>query len=314
MCPDRDVANRIFIAVKMWLRERLNLEISPEKSKITNLRKKSSEFLGITIKAVIKGRKRVASSSIKPEAIIKIMAKGKKLIKQIQKYPTPTNIGLYNSYILGIQNYYRIATNSNLDFGDIGYYLYLRSKTRWRSIVSNKGSPDRIYRERYKGYKRKKTYIHGRIIYPMTCCRNKKPMCFSKKINKYTLEGREHIHKKIEKISEDEFLYLINNPIKNRSIEYNDNRISLFSAQQGKCRILKVRLLVNEFHCHHIQAIQNGGTDKYRNLVIFHPDIHRLVHATKSETIHQLLVKLKLSSEQIKKVNQFRLKVENLVM
>jgi len=56
MCPTRDVAERMFVAVKLWLKERLNLEISPEKSKITNLRKKSSEFLGFKIKAVVKGR------------------------------------------------------------------------------------------------------------------------------------------------------------------------------------------------------------------------------------------------------------------
>jgi len=88
MCRTREAAERMFIAVKLWLKERLNLEISPEKSKITNLRKKSSEFLGFKIKAVVKGMKRVANSNIKPSAIIKIMAKGKELIKKIQKNPT----------------------------------------------------------------------------------------------------------------------------------------------------------------------------------------------------------------------------------
>lgn len=314
MCRTREVADRIFIAVKMWLRERLHLEISKDKSKITNLRKKHSEFLGITIKAVVKGEKRIASSKIKTDAIAKIMANGKRLIKRIQKYPTQANIALYNSYVLGTQNYYRIATNSNLDFGDIGYYLHLRIKTRWRSIATNKGSPDRVYSERYIGYNRKKVYVHGQIIYPMACCRNKKPMCFSKKINKYTPEGREHIHRKIDKVSVDEFFYLVNNPIEKRSIEYNDNRVSLFSAQRGKCRILKIRLTVHEFHCHHIEPLNKGGTDKYRNLVILHPDIHRLIHATQPKTIHQLTAKFNLSKEQIDKINQLRLKVGNAVM
>jgi hypothetical protein len=72
MCRTRDEAERMFIAVKFWLKERLNLEISPEKSKITNLRKKPSEFLGFKIKAVVKGMKRVANSTIKPKAIVKI--------------------------------------------------------------------------------------------------------------------------------------------------------------------------------------------------------------------------------------------------
>jgi RNA-directed DNA polymerase len=294
MCRTRDEAERIFIAVKMWLKERLRLEISPNKSKITNLRKKTSEFLGFSIKAVIKGKKRVANSRIKSETIKEIMAKGKKLIKQIQKHPTQKNVGLYNSYILGTQNYYRIATNSNLDFNKIGYYLDRIAKVRWGKLASNKGSPDKVYMERYKGYSRKKMYVNGKIIYPISACKTKNAMCFSKKINKFTKEGRETIHKIVEEISEFEFIYMVEHPIENRSIEYNDNRISLFSAQCGNCRILKTRLSVNDFHCHHIKPQKHGGNDKYKNLVVFHPDIHRLIHATESDTIHQLLAKLNL--------------------
>ena len=314
MCRTRDEAERIFIAAKKWLKERLHLEISPDKSKITNLRKKTSEFLGFQIKAVVKGEKRVANSRVKSDAVIRIMAKGKELIKKIQKHPTQNNIGIYNSYVLGTQNYYRIATHSNLNFRQIGYYLDRIAKIRWRSIVTNKGSPDKVYKEKYKGYDKKKSYIGNKIIYPMSCCRTKNAMNFSNKVNKYMPEGRELIHKQVEKVSEQEFLYLVKNPIANLSIEYNDNRISLFSAQCGKCRILKVRLFVKNFHCHHVKSIQDGGNDKYRNLVIFHPDIDRLIHATKSDTIHQLLVKLNLSSQQIEKVNQFRLKVGNVVI
>jgi len=156
MCRTRDEAERIFIAVKKWLQERLNLEVSPEKSKITNLRKKSSEFLGFSIKAVVKGNKRVANSKIKPDAVRKIIAKGKELIKKIQKHTTSQNIGLYNSYVLGTQNYYRIATHCNLDFSRIGYQLDRMAKTRWKSIATNKGSPSKLYLEKYKGYDKKK--------------------------------------------------------------------------------------------------------------------------------------------------------------
>jgi RNA-directed DNA polymerase len=314
MCRTRDEAERIFIAVKMWLKERLKLEISSDKSKITNLRKNRSEFLGFSIKAVVKGMKKVANSKIKAEAITQIMAKGKKLIKKIQKKSGQMNIGLYNSYVLGIQNYYRIATHSNLDFRKIGYYLDRIAKIRWRLIATNKGSPSKVYLERYKGYKKKKSYIAGKIIYPMSCCKTRSAMNFSAKVNKYTKEGREIIHRKVEKVSIREFIYLVEHPIENRSVEYNDNRISLFSAQCGKCRILGVRLNVNKFHCHHMKRIADGGDDKYSNLVIFHVDIHRLIHATKSDTIHELLVKLDLSTKQINQVNQFRLKVGNTVI
>jgi len=351
MCRTREVAERIFIAVRLWLKERLYLEINPDKSQITNLRKKTSEYLGFAIKAVVKGKKRVANSKIKSSAVMKIMAKGKELIKKIQKNPSKENIGIYNSYVLGTQNYYRIATHSNRDFRQIGYYLdriakirwssiyvlgtqnYYRiathsnrdfrqigyyldriAKIRWSSIITNKGSPNKVYKEKYKGYEKKKLYIGGKIIYPMSACRTKNVRCFSKKVNKYTSQGREFIHKQIEKVSEHEFIYLVKHPIENRSIEYNDNRISLFSAQSGKCRILKIRLSVSDFHCHHIKSMQDGRNDKYKNLVILHSDIDRLIHATKSETIHQLLAELDLTTEQINEVNKFRFKVGNIVI
>ena len=314
MCRTREVAERIFIAVRLWLKERLYLEINPDKSQITNLRKKTSEYLGFAIKAVVKGKKRVANSKIKSSAVMKIMAKGKELIKKIQKNPSKENIGIYNSYVLGTQNYYRIATHSNRDFRQIGYYLDRIAKIRWSSIITNKGSPNKVYKEKYKGYEKKKLYIGGKIIYPMSACRTKNVRCFSKKVNKYTSQGREFIHKQIEKVSEHEFIYLVKHPIENRSIEYNDNRISLFSAQSGKCRILKIRLSVSDFHCHHIKSMQDGRNDKYKNLVILHSDIDRLILATKSETIHQLLAELDLTTEQINEVNKFRFKVGNIVI
>ena len=314
MCRTRDEAERMFIAVKLWLKERLNLEISSEKSKITNLRKKPSEFLGFSIKVVVKGIKQVANSMIKPNAVVKIMAKGKELIKKIQKNPTAKNVSLYNSYVLGTQNYYRIATHCTLDFSKIGYYLDRNIKIRWRLISTNKGSPSRIYLEKYKGYDKQKTYINGLIIFPMSACKTKNAMNFSKRVNKFTPQGRKLIHQQIESVSDFEFIYLTKNPLTNRSLEYNDNRISLFAAQSGRCGVLGERLEVNDFHCHHIIPINAGGGDKYRNLVIISSDIHRLIHATKSETTHQILAKLKLSKKQIAKVNKFRVQVGNIVI
>ena len=137
---------------------------------------------------------------------------------------------------------------------------------------------------------------------------------FSKKVNKFTSEGRKLIHKRIKSVSDFEFIYLTKNPVINRSIEYNDNRISLFSAQCGTCAVLGIRLEVNDFHCHHIIPTKDNGNDKYQNLVIIYPDIHRLIHATKTETIHQMLAKLELSKKQIAKVNKFRVKVGNIVI
>jgi RNA-directed DNA polymerase len=65
ICRDWKSAQKWYHAVVMYLKDRLKLEVSPEKSQIINLRKRESEFLGFTIRANKKGKKRVAHTGIK---------------------------------------------------------------------------------------------------------------------------------------------------------------------------------------------------------------------------------------------------------
>ena len=52
---------------------------------------------------------------------------------------------------------------------------------------------------------------------------------------------------------------------KNKSIEYNDNRISKYVAQYGKCYVTGEEIGIERVHCHHIVPIKQGGDDKYNN-------------------------------------------------
>ncbi|MFE7083135.1 group II intron reverse transcriptase/maturase [Priestia megaterium] len=66
-CRDYKIAQRIYKATKQWLKERLDLDISEEKSKITNVRKKRTEFLGF----VLKVEKRETNTSVKAICVIR---------------------------------------------------------------------------------------------------------------------------------------------------------------------------------------------------------------------------------------------------
>lgn len=85
---------------------------------------------------------------------------------------------------------------------------------------------------------------------PIGYCKHKNPIYKKKKVNKYTPEGRELIYKNIS-VSQTAIQYMLNNPIENRSIEYNDNRISLYVGQQGKCAVTGNVLDFYNMHCHH---------------------------------------------------------------
>lgn len=85
MCKSADHANRAFIATQQWLKERLDLEISAEKSKIVDVRKSASEYLGLKIKAQKKKHKYVASSRLTKKAKDKVKSNIKNQIIRVQK-------------------------------------------------------------------------------------------------------------------------------------------------------------------------------------------------------------------------------------
>ena len=122
-CRNRNEAERTFKAVKLWLKERLNLPISEEKSQITNLRKKSSEFLGITLKLVSKNNRLVCFSHIASKAKKRIKHQLKQQMKLIQikgaKETIIREIQKYNSMVIGIHNYYSMATHVSKDLEEI---------------------------------------------------------------------------------------------------------------------------------------------------------------------------------------------------
>jgi RNA-directed DNA polymerase len=68
-CRDHQTAVKIFAATCQWLKKRLHLDISPEKSTITNLRKKSSPLLGLELRVRKVGKKFTCFSRIIPKAI-----------------------------------------------------------------------------------------------------------------------------------------------------------------------------------------------------------------------------------------------------
>jgi 5-methylcytosine-specific restriction endonuclease McrA len=96
-------------------------------------------------------------------------------------------------------------------------------------------------------------------------------------------------------------------------VAYNDNRISLYCAQFGKCAVTGIKLEIGDIHCHHKLPKYLGGTDEYKNLVIVSESVHRMIHATNPENIRNHLGKLNLNAYQLKKLNKFRslVKVES---
>jgi len=137
---------------------------------------------------------------------------------------------------------------------------------------------------------------------------------FTQEINNYTVEGRSLIHKKQKSVSEEVVKYLMKNPVINRSIEYNDNRISKYIAQKGVCYIIGEALILKNMELHHIVPKAKGGNDKYDNLVFITKEAHKLIHATTEDIINKYLQMLELTKQSLDKVNKLRVKAGNKVL
>ena len=317
-------AKKLFYAVTDWLKHRLGLDISPEKSKIVNLKETYSEFLGLRIKAANHGRKRkpkfVVESHIKEKSLDKIKSNLKRLIHDIEfpghkKRAEYEAVSRFNSYVIGVHNYYSMATMicSDLNFMAFSVQKSLKARMNKRLKTAkqvrkrklNYVIPDYI-KERY-GQSQQLRFVDGYALAPIGYVKHKNPMLKRRIINSYTPEGREAIHKALGKnINIGIMHYLMRNPVPYRSAAYNDNRISLYCAQFGKCAITGELLAIGDIHCHHKRPRHLGGTDEYKNLVIVGEDVHRLIHATTPETIRKYMDKLNLDSKQLKKLNKLR--------
>lgn len=311
-CRNHQAAFKIFEAVKKWLKERLGLEVNHEKSKVINLRKNYSQFLGFKFKVVSKGEKLVVKSHICDKAKQNAIAKIKKHIRKVKKNSVAAEVSKFNATILGLQNFYQQATMVSQDFSEIAFTVKRTLYNGFGKVSTSKGQLSKYYVSHYKDYLRKKVMFIAEVgIFPIDGVKHKNPKNFTQEINNYTEEGRSLIHKTVKTTSQKMIRYLIGNPVKNRSIEYNDNRISKYIAQQGKCAITGNELELFNMELHHIIPTHLGGIDSYNNLSFVSTNIHKLIHATTVETIDKYLQKLKLSETEISKVNKLRAKAGN---
>lgn len=315
-CKKHIDAVKLFEATKAWLKDRLGLDISPEKSKIVNLKHDYSDFLGFRIKVHKgKGNKYVVVSHIAPKALDKIKESAKEKVKAIQHSSGEMEefkvVNDYNSFVMGVHNYYRMATAASPDIQQLAFEIKIAIKNRLQERVQRRKNQNiPTYAKRYAKSKEIR-FIGKNILLPIGYMQHHPPIHKKKSVNKYTADGRAEIHKNLESVDMTILHILMRNPNMSASAEYNDNRISLYVAQQGKCAVTKERLSLEDIHCHHKLPKSLGGGDDYANLIILHERIHRLVHATQEETISAIMQTVQLDKRQLDKLNKLRKSVGN---
>ena len=322
VCRNSSDAKRWFYAVEACLKERLGLDISPDKSKIVSLKKNYSEFLGLKVKATRKGNKPkcktpapryVVKSHIRDKTLQRITKTAQGRIHDVIYAGSGDSVlravGRYNAFVIGVHNYYQMATHVTNDVNRIDYQVFrtLEKRTHTKLKRYEDGRGNQYIKDRYGKSSRMKSW-HGLPIVPISYVQTVPPLLKRVAVNQYTPEGRETVHKNLTGINLNVLYYMMRNPVQGESIEYNDNRLSLFCGQYGKCAITGAPLEIGDIHCHHIIHRKQGGSDRYENLLLVKHDVHTLLHAVDSLVVTSLLETLNLTAKQKAKLNYLRAK------
>ena len=304
-------AQRIYVGVVKWLKERLNLEISNEKSKVVNLRKNYSNFLGLKVKAIRNKKKFTARSHIADKPKKQIKAKIRNQVEVIRSICTVQNVLKLNSIILGCHNYYSMATMVNIDFSEINFLIRKRLWNRTRSIRSDTLYQTETYKRLYGKYNFKVMSICKITIFPLAGVVFRIPKLIKNQASRYTIKGRYFTHKYLPPEFKESIKFLLELPFRNESIERYDNSISLYVGQKGLCYISKKQLNLMDMVLRNKIPKQKGGSDRYHNLILVNKEISAMIDEKDAQKINQYKKRIEFDKKALDKLNALRILVGN---
>ena len=309
-CRDYATAKKIMYATKLWLAENLHLQTSDEKSGITNLRKNYTTFLGIKFKVVPKGNKWIIRSHMADKSKTKVIKKLSDVWKDIKnpskQRETDRNISLYNAMVMGMHNYYCMATMVSADFAEIAFKVTGKSNGMNHNnrcfLIERQGEINSKFIQEKYGKSKQFRWIKGRMIIPVGYVSYEYPKYKRREVNKYVRKYSD-----IENcISYDVMKYMLENAHLYPTLEMADNALSRYIAQKGKCAVTHNALSISDMVCVHIKPCREKRNDTYRNLIILSKEVSEVVEATNHLKIRKLLTNLHLTEEMKAKINKLR--------
>lgn len=331
-------AERLKRELSKYFKYKLKLELSEEKTKITDMRTDGIHFLGFVIKAE-KPRRTPADKEIKEHFVGKPYPDMKRLSKKIQNlckeirdirnYSAVNSriaqIQYINSVIMGIAEYIKIGISSHA-FHVIDRRVNNSALSTWKRMYPYKYNEWQIplkdlsnLPHRHEGYISKTFAIPyedmwiGITMAFITHVRYEaKP--FNQKMTPYTPEGRKiyvnyrNKNKPLPKdrpsINTSDDLRMAVYAENKMNFEYFMNREYAFNRDKGKCRCCKTPLYENPTaNCHHVDnKLPIDKINKVNNLAWVCRSCHLMIHGSE--------IPESLDTKVVKKIEKFREKLK----
>lgn len=101
--------------------------------------------------------------------------------------------------VMGMHNYFQIATCVSSDFADMGREVDVvkLSQLKRKALSTNGDYKGALFIERKYGQSKQIRFYSGKPLVSVAYVKHKNPMWKKKSVCKYTPEGREEIHKNL---------------------------------------------------------------------------------------------------------------------
>lgn len=333
MTSTKKEAERIKRHLTKYFKYRLKLELSQEKTQISDMRTDGIRFLGFVIKAELSRKIPLAQKQhLVGKPYPDMQRLGKKIkslcadmrdIKRFGELNTRiAHIHYINSVIMGITEYIKTGISSkafhaidrrvnNSAFSQ-WKRMYPKSYIKWQIRLKNlhnlphrhEGYESKTFAIPYEGY-----WIGITLAFITHVQYEKKP--FNQKMTPYTTEGRriyvkyrnneKPLPKNRPSINTSKDLALAAYSKTKANFEYFMNREYAFNRDKGKCRCCGKELFTaSDKECHHVRVLPINEVNKVMNLAWVCEPCH--------EMIHKSPIPEGTETKQRKKIESFRKK------
>lgn len=325
LTDSKESAEKLKFEAKRFLKEKLKLELSEEKTLITNVLSKPITFLGVKIRMRRKDGKLVNEVSPDMDRFEKKMNNLKREVFLLRKTSTTDkerlvqNIIRVNAIIVGLINYYSICDQIS---PIVRKYSWKIKYTGYKSLKKYGGQWVRANQTAnliglHEGHEAHIPAIKYKDIWigltDLNFAKWTNPPPKNQNENPFTPEGRELYNKRMRKKSVGErademnrsehafYLRMQKHPLYN--FEFFMNRAYAYKRDKGKCKICGGYVLPYEAETHHINPrLPKEMVNKVPNLATMHEYCHTLVHSDKVEE--------NLTDKTRKKLAKYRKKLE----
>jgi len=305
----KENAEKFKYKINKFLNEKLKLELSAEKTLITNIRNKAIKFVGYEYK-VRRGKSRTGWITQSRPDKDRFNAKFKSLHEDVKKlrkakdnYELASYILRINSQIRGLINYYRVTTSINLFMARYGWVLRRAgfqtvTKTKYgggwmpANKVSNNPSAHEPYSMKIPAIKAGNSWIGLTDLIFVT--HTPTPL-YNQKRTPFTVEGRAlqlQLSRRVPlKVRADNLfdplstnMGILGNRKRIYNLEFKLNRTRAYNRDKGKCMVCGEECLF-DIHIHHKKPkLPMHLVNRTENLVTVHEKCHRKIHDGKDHS------------------------------